>query len=899
MTDGNAVPEHTLSETRTTCPYCGVGCGVIVSEQADGQFSVRGNPDHPANRGRLCSKGAALAETLDNEGRMLVPQVNGLKSSWDEALELVARRFRQTIEAHGRESVAMYVSGQLLSEDYYVANKFMKGFIGTANIDTNSRLCMSSVVAAQKRAYGADAVPCSYEDIDRTNLIVIVGSNTAWCHPVIFQRIRLAKQKNPNLDIVVIDPRKTATCDLADMHLPLKPASDAYLFNGLLWYLHNKGEINRPFLDNCVEGMQDALDAACESSPSIEAVAQLCGLTVEQVEQFYALFARKEKVISLFSQGINQSTSGTDKVNAIINCHLISGRIGRPGMGAFSLTGQPNAMGGREVGGLANQLTAHMELDNPDHRQLVQSHWQSPHIASEAGLKAVDLFDAILDDRIKALWIIGTNPAVSMPNNNRIRDALAHCDFVVVQDCMQSTDTTDLAHVLLPASTWGERDGMVTNSERRISRQRSFRQPPGDARPDWWIVSQIACRMGYKEAFDYSHPQQIFSEYASLSGKENNGSRDFDISAFADLDEKAYEQFMPLQWPVTFKTPTGTPRLFEDGKFYTASGKAQMIAIRPRPPAQTVSTEYPLVLNSGRIRDHWHTMTRTGKSPRLSTHISEAFIQIHPADAAQYGIAAHDLVCVQSEYGDMTVRACITDDVQRGVVFSSMHWNDQYASNAVTDKLVGSAVDPISGQPEFKYTPVMIRRVEKAWYGFLLSRRQLDLSGQDYWNLNKGHHLWRYEIAGNETPQNWAAHARSLLCASESEVSWMEYFDPSAQTYRAARLVGDVLESCIFIGPSPDLPDRDWLMALFDKSALNDKEKAVLLSGRPSEVSDDAGATVCACFGVGHNTIAKAIQSRGLSSVDDIGKALQAGTNCGSCIPELKALLAEEQKSRG
>jgi len=891
-------PESDQASTqlaKTTCPYCGVGCGVIVSKDEDG-YQVRGNPDHPANLGRLCSKGAALAETLDDEGRMLHPQINGMPVSWDDALELMATRFSSYIEEYGRNSVAMYVSGQLLTEDYYVANKLMKGFIGNANIDTNSRLCMSSVVAAQKRAFGSDSVPCSYEDLERTNLIVIEGSNTAWCHPVIFQRIRQAKKDNPNLDIVVIDPRKTATCDIADMHLQIRSGQDAMLFNGLLTHLNDRGEVNKLFVENCVEGIDDALAAAYESSGDVQTVADACGLDREQLEAFYALFARKEKVITLFSQGINQSSSGTDKVNAIINCHLMSGRIGRPGMGAFSLTGQPNAMGGREVGGLANQLAAHMELENPQHRKLVQQHWRSPFIADSEGYKAIDLFNAILDDKIKALWVIGTNPAVSMPDNNRVREAISHCDFVVVQDCMQNTDTADLAHVLLPAITWGEQDGMVTNSERRISRQRSFRDAPGEALPDWKIISMFADKMGFADYFDYTRPKDVFVEFAALSGKENNASRDFDISALADLDDKAYEQFKPLQWPVTFNQPVGTQRLFEDGKFFTPSGKANMIAVTPRSGANAVSEEFPFILNTGRVRDHWHTMTRTGKSPKLSTHIAESYVQINTEDAQANNITEDNLVIVCSTWGEVTVRACISDDVPAGMVFIPMHWNDQYASSAVVGMVVNPACDPHSGQPEFKHTPVSIKPVKKAWYGFLLSRRQIDLSSQDYWNLNKGHKLWRYEMAGNETPGNWADNARTLLCASETDVSWMEYFDQSAQCYRAARLVGDQLESCIFIGPEPHLPNRDWLMALFDKASLDDKEKAFLLSGRPTESSEDAGPSVCACFGVGRNTIINAITKDKLDSVDAIGKALQAGTNCGSCIPELTALLSEAGK---
>ncbi len=891
------MPENVAShfeQTKTTCPYCGVGCGIIVNQKS-GVFSVKGNPEHPSNLGRICSKGAALADTLDDAGRMLHPQIEGEKTSWDQALDLVASKLQASIETYGRDSVAMYVSGQLLTEDYYVANKFMKGFIGTANIDTNSRLCMSSVVAAQKRAYGSDTVPCSYEDLERTNLIVIVGSNTAWCHPVIFQRIRQAKKDNPNLEIVVIDPRKTASCDIADMHLAIHSGKDALLFNGLLTYLNDRGEINQLFVDNCVEGLQETLDAAYESSANISEVAKQCGLSEAQLTLFYALFSRKEKVVTLFSQGINQSTSGTDKVNAIINCHLFSGRIGRPGMGAFSLTGQPNAMGGREVGGLSNQLTAHMNLENSAHRKLVQQHWQSPHIADKNGYKAVELFDAILDNKIKVLWIIGTNPAVSVPNNNRVREALSHCEFVVVQDCMQNTDTTKFANVLLPASTWGERDGMVSNSERRLSRQRAFKIAPQAALSDWKIISQVAKKMGFEKSFNYQSPVEIFTEYAALSGKENNGSRDFDISLFSDLDEKGYEQFIPTQWPVNFNRLKGTSRLFSDGKFFTESGKAQMVPIIPQAAANALSKKYPFILNTGRIRDQWHTMTRTGKSAKLSTHISEAFVQINPADAKAQNILADDLVRVCSEWGEVEVRASITDDVPAGMVFMPMHWNDKYASNAVVDKVVNANCDPYSGQPEFKHTPVAIKVVKKSWYGFLLSRRKLNLSKQNYWNLNKGHQLWRYEIAGNDTPECWAENARNLLCEHEDDVSWMEYFDQSARRYRGARLVGNQLESCIFIGPEPHLPNRDWLMALFDKINLDDKDKAFLLSGKPGDDSEDAGASVCACFGVGRNTIIKAIEEDNLNSIEAIGKALQAGTNCGSCIPELRMLLKEKQ----
>ena len=881
-------------EIRTTCPYCGVGCGVLVNVEGD-QVRVRGNPNHPANQGRLCSKGAALGETLSLDGRLLYPEIDGQRCDWDAAIDYVADGFRKVIDAHGPDAVAFYVSGQLLTEDYYVANKLMKGFIGSANIDTNSRLCMSSAVAGYKRAFGTDTVPCSYEDLERANLIVITGSNTAWCHPVVYQRIKRAKAENPNLNIVVIDPRRTNTCEIADLHLPIKSGTDSILFNGLLVHLNVVGEINRLFVDNCTDGLKQTLDAAYESSGDVNQVARSCGLDVADLEAFYALFARKEKVITLFSQGVNQSSSGVDKVNSIINCHLFSGRIGRPGMGPFSITGQPNAMGGREVGGLANQLAAHMEIANADHRAIVQRHWDSPVIAEKEGLKAVDLFEAILEDRVKALWVMGTNPAVSLPNNNRVREALAHCPLLVVSDCVAETDTTRYAKVKLPASAWGERGGMVTNSERRISRQRAFRDVPGESKPDWWILSEMGKRLGYEDAFDYASPKQIFIEYATLSGKQNNGSRDFDISALSSMDDRAYEQFVPLQWPITFNRPTGTERMFEDGRFFTANGKARFIPITPRPPALATSPQYPLVLNTGRIRDQWHTMTRTAKSARLSTHIPEAFVQVNPRDAMAYGIDDGALVSVRSEWGEARIKASVTTEVQAGMLFMPIHWNDQFAGQACADALVNPDRDPISGQPEFKNTPVSITPANPAWYGFLLSRRRFAMSDDNYWNLSRGNVLWRYEMAGDEIPEDWAAHARSLLCADEESVAWMEYFDTGKQHYRAARIVAGRLESCIFIGPDHHLPNRDWLMALFDKDELSKQDKAFLLSGQPGDVGQDAGASVCACFGVGRNTILKAISDKNLKTVEEIGRALQAGTNCGSCIPELKQLLAESK----
>ncbi|HEB86712.1 MAG TPA: nitrate reductase, partial [Gammaproteobacteria bacterium] len=711
-------------EVQTTCPYCGVGCGVIASLDESGNVTVKGDPDHPANFGRLCSKGAALADTLSSDGRLLYPEIEGTPHSWDNALDYVADQFRSIIDEHGPQAVGFYVSGQLLTEDYYVANKLMKGFIGSANIDTNSRLCMSSAVAAYKRAFGSDTVPCSYEDLERAKLVILAGSNTAWCHPVLYQRLAQAKKENPDLMVVVIDPRRTPTCELADLHLPLAAGTDHILFNGLLVHLYDTEESNPLFVENHTEGLHAALAMARESSASVLRVAESCGLSMDAVTRFYKLFARTERVVTVFSQGINQWSYGTDNVTSIINCHLLTGRIGRPGMGPFSFTGQPNAMGGREVGGLANQLAAHMNINDAADRDRVKRFWRAKNMVQAEGLKAVDMFHGIAEGKIKALWIMATNPAVSLPDNQVVRKALAKCEFVVVSDCMRKTDTTAFAHVLLPAKTWGEREGTVTNSERRLSRQRAFIPSPGQARADWWIISEIAKRLGFAEAFSYQEPVDIFNEHAALSGFENKGQRDFDISALANLSDREYQNFQPRQWPVTVEQPGGTPRMFSTGQFFTDSGRAQFVAVVAAEPANLPDTDYPLRLNSGRVRDHWHSLTRTGKSARLSAHIFEPFVELHTTDAKNNCISEGELLRVHSRWGEAIVRARLSDDQQAGSVFMPMHWNDQFASQAGVNALVNPVTDPVSGQPEFKHTPVQIENYEANWYGFILSRRR-------------------------------------------------------------------------------------------------------------------------------------------------------------------------------
>ncbi|MFZ4878080.1 molybdopterin-dependent oxidoreductase [Janthinobacterium sp. Mn2066] len=877
---------------RTTCPYCGVGCGVSATPLPDGAIQIAGDSSHPANFGKLCVKGSALGDTVSLDGRLLYPQVRGPEGlqqvSWDDALQKVADGWSRTIAEHGPDSVALYVSGQLLTEDYYIANKLMKGYVGSANIDTNSRLCMSSAVAGHKRAFGEDLVPGCYEDLDLADMVVLVGSNTAWCHPILFQRIAKAKEARPELKLVVIDPRRTATCELADVHLPVKPGTDVWLFNGLLCYLALHGFVDETFVAEHTNGLVDALTAARVDCADPAAVARICRIDERDLLAFYQSFAATGKVVTAFSQGVNQSSAGTDKVNSIINCHLLCGRIGQPGMGPFSLTGQPNAMGGREVGGLANMLAAHMELDNPAHQDTVQTFWNSPNIASKPGLKAVDLFRAIEDGKIKAVWIIATNPMVSMPDAGQVQRALEQCPLVVVSDISQHTDTNAFAHILLPALGWGEKDGTVTNSERRISRQRAFLPAPGQARADWQVLCQVAQRLGY-DGFDFDSPQKIFDEHARLSAYRNDGAtaRCFTLTGLEGLSAQQYDQLDPVQWPL------GQARLFGDGRFAHADGRARFIATVPRAPVNAVSEDYPLVLNTGRVRDQWHTMTRTGKSARLADHVPESFVDIHPQDALLYSVREGDLARVSTPWGAMVARVQHGGGIARGTIFVPIHWNGQTASDARVGPLVNPVVDPVSGEPEFKHTPARVEQFRVNWHGFVLSRRELELEKVAHWTRIQGKDFARYELAGRNTITDYTHWARRLLQVDDEQADWLEYEDRSAGLYRAVHLVDDRIDQCVFLSPRPDLPSRAWLASLFAHEQLPPADRVGLLLGQPIDKGADTGPTVCSCFGVGRNTICETIRSQQLDSVAQVTACLKAGGNCGSCVPEIKKLLVE------
>jgi assimilatory nitrate reductase catalytic subunit len=888
----NALPPHPPA-VRTTCPYCGVGCGVLAAPDGQGGATISGDPAHPANSGRLCSKGSALGETLSLERRLLHPmlrQPDGslTRTGWNTALDKVANGFRTIVERDGPDAVAFYLSGQLLTEDYYVANKLMKGFLGSSNVDTNSRLCMASSVAGHRRAFGADTVPGLYRDIDEADLIVLVGSNAAWCHPILYQRMMAAKRQR-GAKLIVIDPRRTATAADADLFLPIAPGMDTALFCGLLAHLADTRALDYGYVDAHTTGFVEALVRAREIAADAAATAHATGIDQADIERFFETFRDTERVVTCFSQGVNQSAQGTDKVNAIINVHLATGRIGRPGMGPFSLTGQPNAMGGREVGGLANQLAAHMGF-SPADTDRVCRFWNAPRMATKEGIKAVDMFDAIERGAIKALWVMATNPAVSLPRAGAVRAALKKLELFVVSENVASNDTVEAgAQILLPAAAWGEKDGTVTNSERRISRQRAFLPPPGEARPDWWIVSEVAQRLGFGAAFTYRGPADIFREHAALSAFENDGERDFDIGALASLADAAYHALDPVMWPAPADETRAERRFFAEGGFFTPDRRARFVALeRPTPRAAT-SKAFPLRLNTGRLRDQWHTMTRTGNSPRLATHSPEPFVEIHPADAKAAKLIDGGFAKVSTQHGHAILKVRLADGPMRGSIFAPIHWSDATAAQARIGEMVAPATDPLSGQPELKATPARVEPVEFAYRGFALTRQPIALPA-DTW-------FARIAVAGgagilfatNEPPDVWQALATRLM-PRDTELA--EYADPPRGLVRVAAFRSGRLESCIFVGPAQAPPQWDAIRSLFEAEAVDARDRRVLLSGRRGDGMAETGPVICACFGVGLAEIRNAVAKGDAVTVADIGRLLRAGTNCGSCVPELRAIIA-------
>ena len=871
---------------RTTCPYCGVGCGLRGEATADRSLRITPDHQHPANQGRICSKGAALGETTGLEGRLLHPAIGDRAVSWRRAIDHVARRFKRTIDKHGPDSVAFYVSGQLLTEDYYAANKLMKGFIGSGNIDTNSRLCMASAVAAHTQAFGGDYVPGCYEDIDLADLVVMSGHNAAWTHPVLYRRMEAARARGQRH--VVIDPRRTETADAADIHLPLAPQTDVRLWNGLLADLIRRGAADRIWIADHVAGFDTVLASLAAADQSHSAIAADCGVDEDLLRRFYTLFAETPRTVSLFSMGANQSAQGVAKGLAILNAHLATGRIGKPGACPFSITGQPNAMGGREVGGLASTLAAHMGFTD-ENSDRVKRFWSSPTIARNPGLKAVDMFEAIHDGRIKAVWVMATNPVVSLPNATRVREALRRCPLVVVSDCMAETDTTAFAHVKLPALAWGEKDGTVTNSERRISRQRALFPAPGLARADWKIIADVAQAMGHIDAFAWRNAADIFREYARLTAYENTG-RLLDLSSLIGLTDAGYETLEPTQWPM--RAGRGVARLFADGRFSTPDGRARMIAVEPKGPADPVNLRYPLSLNTGRIRDQWHTMTRTALAPGLSRHIPEPYVEIHPLDAAPAGIVDGRLTCVETSRGEAVVVARVSDRQRRGSIFMPMHWTDAFAPSGRANTTTSGAVDPISGQPEFKHTPARVYGYRETWAGFYISRAPVSTPADIpvIWRRIPQASAHLHEFAGRGSAGEREQVARIVLKGASGEC--LRFEDAAAQSRREAWIVDGRLERIFFTGAR--LPPREWLVAAFQEETVSDETRRFLLHGRAPGGRLDTSPIVCACAGVTTQAILAAIGS-GACTLDAVGDATRAGVTCGSCRPALQQMINATQ----
>ena len=704
------IPSNSIERwQKSYCPYCGVGCGLLAGTKNGVVTKVKGDPDHPSSRGDLCLKAVYLPETLHTEDRLLHPQIRSCqegpfkRASWQQAMTYLAKRFGAIIDEHGPDAVAFYGSGQLTTEEYYVASKLAKGFIGTNNFDTNSRLCMASAVAGYKTSLGSDGPPNSYADIDEANCLFLIGTNTADCHPVIFKRIKQRKLRDPdNVVIIAVDPRRTETADFADLHLPIRPGSDIALLNSMLYVLLDENLIDRDYIAQHTNGFGALIKVIKNYAP--KTVQDICGIPECLIVEAALIFGKAERAMSLWSMGVNQSTVGVHKNNAIHNLHLATGKIGKPGCGPFSLTGQPNAMGGREVGGLANLLPGYREVQNSLHRDEVERYWGVPfgRIAPEPGLAALEQFEALADGKVKAIWILCTNPAASAPDIDLIEKALRQAELVIVQDAYHPTATSKFAHVLLPAAQWSEKEGVMTNSERRVSYMAKLVEPPGEALPDWKIISLFAEAMGFGESFAYATAKDIFAEFAALT---KNTPCDCSGMSYPKLKSS------PLQWPYPKTMRAPAVQLYSEGFFPTADGRANLIPVEHVEPAEKPDDAYPLVLTTGRSKYHWHTMTRTGKNQALRKCAPEPMLELHRADARHYGIHDADFVEITSRRGKVMAQCRVTEEIARGTCFLPFHWGRDQGFFKAANNLTISARDPVSRQPELKACAVRVRKV--------------------------------------------------------------------------------------------------------------------------------------------------------------------------------------------
>ena len=895
------------TEVKSTCCYCGVGCGVLI-ETENGQIKgVRGDPEHPANHGRLCTKGATLHLTADLSARLLHPESRPLRGGerqridWDTALDEAASRFAETIRRHGPDSVAFYISGQLMTEDYYVFNKLAKGLIGTNNVDTNSRLCMSSAVAGYKQTLGVDAPPCSYADIGQAGVIFITGANPAVAHPIVYRYIEDAKAANPDLKLIVADPRRTESAALADLHLPIKPGSDIALFNGMLHVMIAEGLLDQAYIAAHTKGFAALADIVRHYTPSV--VAGICGLAADDIVQAARWFATSGPALSLYCQGLNQSAHGTHNNAGIIHLHLATGQIGKPGAGPFSLTGQPNAMGGREVGGLANLLSAHRDMANPAHREEMACLWGVPSVPATPGKSAVDLFKSLKTGEVKAVWIACTNPAQSLPNQAAVREALQAAEYVVLQEAYGNTDTADFADLLLPATGWGEKHGTVTNSERRITRVTSAIAAPGEARHDWDIVVDFARRLGQKldnpvadKLFPYADAEAIFNEHRATTR-----GRDLDITG---LSYALLETAGPQQWPFPEGASAGRVRLYEDGVFPTADGRASFQPIEHQSTADVISPEFPISLLSGRMRDQWHGMSRTGTVPRLFNLEDEPLLAMHSCDMRHRGLEAGDLVRVTNARGVATVRISAGEGLKKGQAWMPMHWGSQFMNSPGANALACDAIDPHSKQPELKHAAVQIEKLDLPYplavlrrcasQGEaleLIQRARASLSAYPYATLGlygRKSPLVVFRAAAAKPVGEVAIAELDWLFGLEGEVGAIVYVDAKRHVAKKAiaqegrllgvRLAGETLAQVWL----KQAMAEDELDATLIRFALAPTAKPPM-SIAPRQI-------VCKCADVSDVQIQQELA--GGADLPQLQEKLKCGTFCGSCVPDIKRMVA-------
>jgi assimilatory nitrate reductase catalytic subunit len=889
--------------TASTCCYCGVGCGVLIEHDDERILGVSGDPAHPANFGKLCSKGSTLHLTGDLAARALYPELRlgkGLaraRSDWDSALDHAASVFAETIAEHGPDSVAFYISGQLLTEDYYAFNKLARALVGTNNIDSNSRLCMSSAVVGYKRSLGADAPPCSYEDLELSDCVMIVGSNMAYAHPVLFRRLEEAKSRRPQMKIIVIDPRRTDTCDLADLHLAILPGTDVALFHGILHLLLWEDWVDRDFIKAHTEGLADLKNLVRDYTPAM--VAQLCGISVEQLHQCAEWVGTSPSFLSLWCMGLNQSTAGSAKNSALINLHLATGQIGRPGAGPFSLTGQPNAMGGRETGSLSNLLPGHREAANPEHRAEVARYWGVEQLPATIGLSAIELFEQVRSGKIKALWIACTNPAQSMPDQTAVREALQVCPFVVLQEAFRTTETAAFADLLLPAASWGEKEGSVTNSERRISHVRRAIGAPGEARADWAITVDFAQRLekrlrpGQPSLFAFAAPAELFDEYKQLTR-----GRDLDLSG---ISHALIDQLGPQQWPFPEGATVGTARLYMDGIFPTDSGRARFVADPYRAAKELRDARYPLTLNTGRLRDQWHGMSRTGTAAQLFGHVNEAVLSLHPDELLRHRLQAGDLVNLKSRRGSVIVAVDSDDSVRPGQAFLPMHWGDRFLKGGV-NTLTQPAFDPLSKQPELKHSGVRLEPVNLPWQLFALIEGDVQQHLEALRPLCEAFSYVSLSLTGRDRPAlliraaSAVAPEPQLLQAIDEQLGLIDgpvlaYDDPRRSIGKRVRIENGRITAIRLAG---ETLARHWLQNLWLEGRADEQLRRWLLaplSAPPGNVGATTGGskTLCNCMNVSQRAICAGIE-RGLD-LQGLKQELGCGTQCGSCVPEIKRLL--------